>query len=177
MHNLFDKKPPKQTHEAPENAWELVKALGCEPTEGVIIALFPKEVTEVALTGEKYAWDEHTDAWGIIGDLGGDWGERLLELATEPKVAVKWWKVREFAQRYGFNLVPDRWNGAIQDIPQQYFEANDEGERPHLGIRFYSEGPWFWPLESPKIELEEDPDDAKIKRAIENLNVLKGFAK
>ena len=174
---LIAKTPEKEVEWAkPANSWELIKTLNVEPTEGVVVAIFPSSVESVALTGEKYKYDKESEAWGIIGDIKG-WGTRLLDIVTDPAKEVKWWKVREFGKVYGYDLVPDVWNGGIQDMPQEYFDADEDGTFKYLGVRFYNYGPWFWPLERPKINFEEDPDEVKIKKAAENLAVLKEFSK
>src|SRR4051812_36139917 len=89
----------------PQNAWELVKSLGADPNEGVIVALFPSSVENVALSGESYAYAPNVKAWGVLGDWGRD--TRLLDLTTEPTLTIKWWKVKEFAAKYGYDLVPE----------------------------------------------------------------------
>lgn len=146
-------------YKAPENASELIRALGCDPNEGVQIALFPEAVTNVEMAGEPFRYDPDTEAYGIVGDLG-PWGKRLLDLVTDPPTPVKWWKVVDLGRERGLDMVPIRWYGAISDIPDRYFQPGTI-----LGIRFYNEGPWFWPLEKPQIQSTEEK---------EMLDVLKG---
>lgn len=138
--------------EPPANAWELVKQLDADPTEGVIVSVFPESVEDVALTGEQYAFAPRVKAWGVLGNWGRE--TRLIDLTTEPGVAVKWWQVREFAAKYGYDLTPENWHGPISEIPDQYFGPQENGEC--VGIRFYSEGPFFWPAQKPEFEIDVD---------------------
>jgi hypothetical protein len=153
----------------PANGFELAKALGVEHNEGVQIALFPDKVEKVALTGDSHGWDPGVQAWGLIGHLG-PWGDRLLDVVTEPEVDVKWWKVVEFARANGYDHVPIRWAGAIIDIPARYFE-----EGTILGVRLYNHGPWFWPLERPLVTEEADPEDGLVENTVDQLNRMKGY--
>jgi hypothetical protein len=47
------------------------------------------------------------------------------------------------------------WQGCIQDIPLKYFSDSN------LGIRFFNDGPWFWPIRNTHLEA--------------NLEVIRGF--
>lgn len=119
---------------------ELATLTGMDANEGVIVAVFPDSVDHVYL-GESFTSGLGTTAYPIMAKLPG-WGDRLLDIVTEPASAVKWWKVRDLAKIRGLNLVPERWQGAVVDIPERFW-ADDY----ILGIRLYNEGPWFWPKE------------------------------
>lgn len=113
-------------------------AIGMEPDEGVQIAIFPAQPDESRL-GEPYAINHNIKGIPVWGTCGA-WGERLLDIVTDPPSPVRWWKVRDYAAEQGVDLVPVSWAGAAQDIPEHYFKE------PNLGIRLFSEGPWFWPF-------------------------------
>jgi hypothetical protein len=53
------------------------------------------------------------------------------------------------AQDIGADLIPTRWQGAIGEIPQEYFEKGYV-----LAVRFFQHGPFFWPLEQPKLKTD-----------------------
>jgi hypothetical protein len=140
---------------APKSGYHLAELLKCDINDGVEMALFPEPVTSGRL-GTSFRYNDTTTAWPVFADLG-PWGERLLDIVTDPAEDVKWWKVRMFAKENGYNLPPSRYSGPISTIPDKYF--NPEA---HMGIRFYGGGPWFWPF-SPAEEVESAvrSDDAK----------------
>lgn len=149
----------------PKSGYELSLALKVNPTEGVEVALFPGTVEEAEL-GEPFRWSVKSRAmpvWGILAS----WGRRLLDLVVEPSEDVKWWKVKQYAKAAGANLVPVRYEGPIVEIPERYFEPGTV-----LGVRLYSAGPWFWPLEKPAITV---PEHTELQTMADKLNILKGY--
>lgn len=127
---------------------DLATLTGMEPNEGVIVAVFPETVEHVYL-GDSFRIDEEHTAFPIMAKLPG-WGDRLLDIVTEPASAVKWWKVRDLAKQRGLDMVPERWQGAVVDIPERFW-----ADGYILGIRLYNEGPWFWPKEQPIVHNAE----------------------
>lgn len=146
--------PPNTTSlVGPKNAWELCEEIGADKDEGVEVALFPVEVTEARL-GDSFAW-----APGVVGipvfATCGEWGERLIDVVTEPSTKVKWWKVRNAGRELKVSWLPVSWQGPVSEIPEKYFSDIN------VGIRFFNDGPWFWPLRGTHLEA--------------NLEVLRGF--
>lgn len=149
----------------PKNGYDLATALAVGITEGVEVALFPGTVEEAEL-GEPFRWSVKGSAmpvWGILAS----WGRRLLDLVVEPSEDVKWWKVKQYAKATGANLVPVRYEGPIVEIPEKYFTPGTV-----LGVRLYSAGPWFWPLEKPDITV---PEHGELQTMADKLNILKGY--
>lgn len=161
---LPDEKPGQ-----PKNAFELMTALGVKPDEGVQVAVFPDKVEEVALTGAEHPWGKSAKAWGVLGKLG-PWGDRLLDVATSDDSPVKWWQVVEFARQNGYDTVPVRYSGPISEIPDSFFEKGYV-----LGVRFYNEGPWFWPLEQPVVTEAVSEEEATLHSAVDILNAKAGY--
>lgn len=150
----------------PKNGYDLATALAVDIGEGVEVGLFPGTVEEAEL-GEPFRWSIKGRAmpvWGILGS----WGRRLLDLVVEPSEDVKWWKVKQYAKAVGADLVPVRYEGPIVEIPERYFEPGTV-----LGVRLYSAGPWFWPLEKPAITV---PEHTELQTMADKLNILKGYA-
>lgn len=145
----------------PKNAFELAKQLEVPLDEGVVVALFPEKLEEVSVTAEEF-----NGSVGIIGKLG-PWGPRLLDLDDTATPEVKWWRVKEFAKMNGYDLIPTRYEGPIGEIPDRYFN-----EGTILGVRFYQTGPWFWPLEQPKVETEEGE---RLSDVVDTLNAKGGY--
>ncbi len=129
----------------PRNAWELTESIGADQYEGVQVAIFPSEPSEAAL-GAEFAY-----APGVIGTpvfaTFEAWGPRLLDvLLNDTARGVRWWKVKEYARAHKVDYVPVNWQGPIAEIPDKFF-AN-----PLTGIRFWSAGPWFWPIKQSYME-------------------------
>lgn len=133
---------------------ELATLTGMDANEGVIVSVYPEKVLSGEL-GDEFVYEQGVQGFPVFADLG-PWGKRLIDIVTEPAVAVKWWKVRDYAREHGVNLVPERWQGAVTEIPEQYF-TNDYV----LGIRLYNEGPWFWPKELNLGNAELLPSDVE----------------
>ena len=152
-------KPPSgpKEKEGPHNSWELMKMTGIEPSEGIVVAHFPPKLTGLMATGEDYYYAQWIRVRGIVAEWPG-LGTRMIDLLPDPiESRIKWWRVREFARAYGYNSVPEVWNGATRDIPDEYFSPGG-----FIGLRLYNSGPWFWPLERPEMVLEEDPNEQKM---------------
>lgn len=128
--------------------------IGLDPNEGVEVAIWPGEPDSAEL-GTPFPLSPGVEATPVFATIP-TWGRRLLDIITEPAVEVRWWKVRDYARTNKLDLVPVSWQGAAQDIPEKYFAEE------FLGIRLWSEGPWFWPM---KVGYLED-----------NLKILAGFS-
>jgi hypothetical protein len=157
-----------EASDLPRNSYELIKQLGATADEGILVFLFPSEISGVALTGQEHPYEPGVKCWGILGEVG-PWGTRLIDVVTEPYLDVRWWKVKDFARANGYDLIPDRWSGAIGDIPERYFNPGT-----YLGLRFYNAGPIFWPLQKPDVILDKSEEEARIEA---NLETITGYIK
>lgn len=153
-----------------ENATELYNYLGVPPAEGVVVAIFPRRIQRVALTGEEFSLDAGTDVRGVVANLGTFGGDRLLDLFGG--MDFKWWKVKEFAAFHGFELVATSYQGPISEVPDRFFDLG-EGV---LGVRFYQHGPWFWPGVQPEVELDEDAEERDVERLAAKLGLIRDHA-
>jgi hypothetical protein len=154
--------------EKPQNGQDVMNALGLSPDQGVIVALFPDKLDDVGFSEQEYEF-HGKKAYGVVADLG-HWGDRLLDVVTEPPTPIKWWQVKEFAAVCKLELLPTRWQGAITEIPERYFRGDGV-----LGIRLYEEGPWFWPLEKPVVNEAKNPEEGAIAAAVELHNHKEGY--
>lgn len=138
----------EEKQRTPKSGYDLAQLLDCDRHEGVVVAVFPSVVDEV-LTQEVPYVDKKGDRFHVVLAVAGPWGERLMDLQSPNDLRVKWWRVKEAAHVLRLDLVPVRWQGPIQEIPQQYFENGYV-----LGIRFVNHGPWFFPLEQAKLRTD-----------------------
>lgn len=130
----------------PVSGMDLAALLEIDRDEGVLVAVFPEEIEEV-VTKEIAFLDSKGDRYHVVLGQLGPWGERAMDVVSPNDVHVKWW--RAVAMMEGYDLIPIRWQGPIGEIPQHYFES-----KYVLGIRFYQYGPWFFPLEQPKLKTD-----------------------
>lgn len=142
-----DIQPPTVTVTA-RTGVEIAKALGVGLDEGVIVALLPDVIDEVT-TQEVPIIDSKGERMHAIYFDCGSWGRRLVDIVGSDKKPVKWWRVKEAAKQEGKDLIPIRWHGPIGEIPERYLD------RGVTAIRFYQHGPFFFPMEQPKVKPNE----------------------
>ena len=145
---------PEEPKPAPTSGYELAKAIDANPEETVVLAIFPEVIDEITTKELPYldTKGEHMHACLVNA---GPWGQRVIDVISPNEQPVKWWRVKAMVEGEKLDFVPIRWQGPIGEIPSQYFEKDYV-----LAIRFYQQGPWFFPKEQPQLKTDSTLLDA-----------------
>lgn len=148
--------------ETPTSGLHLAKILKVDPSEGIVLAVFPEAVDEI-VTQEIPYFDVDSNYMHVVMCKAGAWGMKAMDVVTPCDERVKWWRARAMMTAEKMDILPIRYEGPIGEIPQSYFD-NDYV----FGIRFYDSGPWFWPKEQPKSSDQKAVMDAVEAQAAGN---------
>lgn len=142
------------------SGYELAQAIGANPDESVLVAVFPETIEEMTTKEIPFLDNKGAHMHLLLVNCVG-WGQRAIDVVSPNDQQVKWWRVKGMVADQKVDFIPIRWQGPIGEIPSDYFEKDYI-----LGIRFYSEGPWFFPKEQPKLKT----DTALMEAAGEQTN-------
>lgn len=135
------------------SGYELAKAIGANPEETVMVAVFPSSIEEVT-TKEIPFLDTKGDHMHVVIVHTPAWGARVIDVVSPNEQPIKWWRVKSMVADQKLDFVPVRWQGPIGEIPSDYFEKDYV-----LAVRFYQHGPWFFPGEKPDLRTDAVPAD------------------
>lgn len=148
--------------EKPTSGSHLAQILEVELEESVVVAVFPETIEEIT-TKEVPFTDGNNEYMHVALVTSKAWGVRAMDVLAPNEEKVKWWRAKAIIQDQKLDMIPVRYQGPIAEIPQSYFE-NDYV----LAIRFVDAGPWFFPKEQLKTEVDarlEEAVDAAVKPA------------
>lgn len=149
--------PQAEGFKKPESGYEMAMQIGASPEETVIVAVFPSVIEEIT-TKEIPFLDTKGDHMHVVLANCTEWGVRAIDVVSQNDQPVKWWRVKAMVSDLKIDFVPVRWQGPIGEIPSKYFEKDYV-----LAIRFYVNGPWWFPKEQPQLRTDTEESGGAVE--------------